>query len=116
MPRKDGLETLREIRQFDTGVPVIMFSSATSPLHVVDAIKSGANDFLPKPVSHEDLIKAIQKALRIRPEPDLTISAADSVSHSEEACIEASLWKKKLDLFLKQVGSSDVPVLVQGET
>ena len=46
MPRKDGIETLREVRQFDTGLPIIMLSSAPSPLHVVDAIKSGANDFL----------------------------------------------------------------------
>ena len=116
MPRKDGLETLREIRQFDTGLPIIMLSSASSPLHVVDAIKSGANDFLPKPASHEDLIKAIQKALRIRPELGMTISATESVPRAEEACIASSSWSKKLDLFLRQVGSSEVPVLLQGET
>src|SRR5882762_4688332 len=84
MPRKDGLETLREIRLFDTGLPIIMLSGASSPLHVVDAIKSGANDFLPKPVSHEDLIKAIQKALRIHPEAEVTSSAAELAPTSEE--------------------------------
>jgi len=116
MPRKDGLETLREIRQFDTGLPIIMLSGASSPLHVVDAIKSGANDFLPKPVSHEDLIKAIQKALRIHPEMDMTVAARESAPCSREACIASSSWTKKMDLFLKQVGSSEVPVLLQGET
>src|SRR5579862_3786609 len=114
MPRKDGLETLREVRQFDTGLPIIMLSSASSPLHVVDAIKSGANDFLAKPVSHDDLIKAIQKALRIR--PDVEMTAAESVPRPKEACIVSSPWTKKLDLFLKQVGSSEVTVLLQGET
>jgi two-component system, NtrC family, response regulator AtoC len=116
MPRKDGLETLREIRQFDTGLPIIMLSRASSPLHVVDAIKSGANDFLSKPVNHEDLIRAIQKALRIRPEADVTSSAAESTPTFEDACIASSSWSKKLDLFLRQVGSSEVPVLLQGET
>src|SRR5579862_9001661 len=115
MPRKDGLETLREVRQFDTGLPIIMLSSASSPLHVVDAIKSGANDFLAKPVSHEDLGKAIQKALRIRPNQDLS-PEVDNVPLTEDACIPSSSWTKKLDLFLNQVGTSDVPVLLQGET
>ncbi len=116
MPRKDGLETLREIRQFDTGLPIIMLSGASSPLHVVDAIKSGANDFLPKPVSHEDLIKAIQKALRIPLEMEMTVATTESVPRFGEACIASSSWTKKMDLFLKQVGSSEVPVLIQGET
>jgi DNA-binding NtrC family response regulator len=114
MPRKDGLETLREVRQFDTGLPIIMLSSASSPLHVVDAIKSGANDFLGKPVSYEDLSKAIHKALRIRPED--SAPAAEPRTPPAETCIPTSSWTKKLDIFLKQVGSSEVPVLLQGET
>jgi len=115
MPRKDGLETLREIRQFDTGLPIIMLSGATSPLNVVDAIKSGANDFLAKPVSHGDLGAAIQKALRVRsnagPSP-----AAESTAPTAEPFTASSSWTKKLELFLNQVGSSEVPVLLQGET
>jgi two-component system, NtrC family, response regulator AtoC len=115
MPRKDGLETLREIRQFDTGLPIIMLSGATSPLNVVDAIKSGANDFLAKPVSHEDLGLAIQKALRIRINPT-PAPVSETVTPSAEPFTASSSWTKKLDLFLNQVGSSEVPVLLQGET
>jgi DNA-binding NtrC family response regulator len=63
MPRKDGLETLRDIRKADRELPVIMLSGASSPLKVVEAMKSGATDFIPKPVSHEDLCDAIEKAL-----------------------------------------------------
>src|SRR5229473_970875 len=36
MPRKDGLETLREIRRLDTGLPIIMLSGVSSPLRGVD--------------------------------------------------------------------------------
>jgi len=111
MPGKDGLETIREIRQFDTGLPTIVLSS--SSLNVVDAIKSGANDFMAKPVNHEDLDKAVQKALRIRSELDTTPETAPL---DENACIASSAWTRKLDMFLKQVGSSEVPVLLQGET
>src|SRR5438093_8544556 len=37
MPRKDGMETLREIRRINPGVPVIMVSGLSSPLNVVEA-------------------------------------------------------------------------------
>src|SRR5262249_4201459 len=50
MPRKDGLETLKEIRRNDLDTPVIMISGASSPLNVVEAMKSGATDFIGKPV------------------------------------------------------------------
>src|ERR1700687_2382071 len=66
MPRKDGLETLRDIRRFDRELPVVMLSGASSPLKVVEAMKSGATDFIPKPVSHEDLCEAIEKAVGVR--------------------------------------------------
>src|ERR1700687_3416870 len=65
MPRKDGLETLREIRRFDRELPVVMLSGASSPLKVVEAMKSGATDFIPKPVSHEDLRDATENALGV---------------------------------------------------
>jgi two-component system response regulator AtoC len=115
MPRKDGLETLREIRQFDPNLPIVMLSGATSPLNVVDAIKSGANDFLAKPISHEDLGKAIQKIVRTRIER-VPAPAPQIPTPTVEAFPVASLWTKKLDLFLNQVGFSEAPVLLQGET
>lgn len=116
MPGKDGLETLREIRQFDTRLPIIVLSGASSPLKVVEAIKGGANDFLPKPTSHEDLVRAIQNALQVRPPLAAASATAEDSMATEEACVVSSSWTRKLDLFLNQVGSSEVPVLLQGET
>jgi len=116
MPRKDGLETLREIRKFDTGLPVIMLSSRSSPVTAADAMKSGCSDFLVKPVSHEDLSKAIQKALRFRHHPDPERGSTEQLPISESSPVVSSSWTKKVDLFLEQVGSSEVPVLLQGET
>jgi len=115
MPRKDGLETLREIRTFDTGLPVIMLSSRSSSVTVADAMRSGASDFLVKPVSHEDLSKAIQKALRFR-HVEAEPNSAECSPLSDISPVVSSSWTKKLDLFLEPVGSSEVPVLLQGET
>src|SRR5436305_12310395 len=63
MPRRDGFEALKEIRRFNTDLPVIMISGAASALNVVEAMKNGATDFISKPINPEDLRKALKSAL-----------------------------------------------------
>jgi two-component system response regulator AtoC len=116
MPRKDGLETLREIRRQNQDLPIIMLSGASSPLKVVEAMKSGATDFIPKPVSHEDLCNAIEKALGNGAVIGRTahVVSDQPALKSQGDC--AAVRIKSVDPLLKQVGSSEVPVLIQGET
>src|ERR1041385_6284524 len=75
-PGKGGLEIMREVRQFDTGLPIIALSSGGSPAQVEAAVRSGASDFLAKPVGHEELNRAIHKALRMRPEETADLAVA----------------------------------------
>jgi two-component system response regulator AtoC len=117
MPRKDGLETLRDIRKMDRDLPIIMLSGASSPLKVVEAMKSGATDFIPKPVSHEDLCSAIEKALGTgalngHGKPPVMDQPALKASGNDTAVVRV----KAVEPLLKQIGSSEVPVLIQGET
>src|ERR1051325_6702795 len=114
MPRKDGLETLRDIRRFDRDMPVVMLSGASSPLKVVEAMKSGATDFIPKPVSHEDLRDAIEKALGIS--HTFPAHEVDEPSQKVEPGFANAVRVKAIDPLLRQIGPSDVPVLIQGET
>jgi two-component system response regulator AtoC len=110
MPHKDGLETLRDLRQIDSTLPVIMLSGAPSPWTIVDAMKSGASDFLAKPVSHEDLGEAIRKTLRHAP---LDAVCASPPAHHDGW---SGTWMNSLEPLLNRVGPSDVPVLLEGET
>jgi two-component system chemotaxis response regulator CheY len=64
MPRKDGLEALTEIRQFDPQAKVIMLTALDQQSVVTQAIQFGAKDFLVKPVPPHQLIMAVQKVLR----------------------------------------------------
>jgi two-component system response regulator AtoC len=117
MPRKDGLETLRDIRRADRDLPIIMLSGASSPLKVVEAMKSGATDFVPKPVSHEDLCRAIEKALGNGALNGVGAHAvSDQPALKSEGVLPGAVRVKAIDPLLKQVGSSEVPVLIQGET
>jgi len=46
MPGHDGIETLREIRQIQPDLPVVMTSGYAFPLNVVAAMKNRATDFV----------------------------------------------------------------------
>ena len=61
MPVMDGLTALREIRQFDRDLPIIMFSSQThkGAEITLDALTLGASDYVGKPTNVADRAEAI---------------------------------------------------------
>ena len=91
MPHKDGLDVLREIRSVDKDLPIIMISGASSPLNVVDAMKSGATDFLGKPVNHDDLRRTIKVALEKRVN-DVVTQAKSDLDSARKAGAQLSFW------------------------
>ena len=115
MPRRDGLETLKEIRRINPSVPVIMLSGASSPLNVVEAMKNGATDFLGKPVNHSDIGKVLRTALEIR-EPIRTEAAAPPPVATNAMFFGQNAQMKELQSLLPQVGWSEAPALLLGET
>lgn len=62
MPVMDGIDALKEIRKVDAGAKVVMCSAMGQQDMVINAIQSGANDFLVKPFQKERVIEAISKA------------------------------------------------------
>jgi two-component system chemotaxis response regulator CheY len=61
MPVKDGLEALKEIIEYDKNAKVVMCSAMGQKKMVVDAVKSGAKDFLVKPFQKEKAIESLKK-------------------------------------------------------
>ncbi len=115
MPRKDGIETLREIRQFQKNLPVIMLSGASSATTIVEAMKCGANDFLAKPVGNQQLVDAIQRTLSAEVlAPETEMVQARPVLARKPA--DPHSWMTKMVTFLNRVGESDAPLLLNGET
>jgi DNA-binding NtrC family response regulator len=66
LPGMTGLEMLQLIRRMDSHVPVIMMTAFGTVENAVEAMKSGASDFLLKPFSLDQLISVVNKALEIR--------------------------------------------------
>ena len=63
MPRKDGLQALTEIRQFDASAKVIMLTATDQELALTRAIHLGARDFMTKPIPPARLLAALRRAL-----------------------------------------------------
>lgn len=63
MPRMDGLELQRRLRDLDAGLPVIVMTGHGDVPLAVEALKAGAIDFIEKPFDDEVLLSAIRSAL-----------------------------------------------------
>jgi two-component system, chemotaxis family, chemotaxis protein CheY len=63
MPEMDGLQALRAIKQLDPGARVAMVTAMGQRQVVMDAVKSGARDFVVKPFQPDRVLAAIEKML-----------------------------------------------------
>ncbi|MDR3602980.1 MAG: response regulator [Desulfosporosinus sp.] len=63
MPEMDGLQAVKEIRKRNPKARIIMCSAMGQQSMVIEAIQSGARDFVVKPFQAERVIEAITKAL-----------------------------------------------------
>jgi two-component system, NtrC family, nitrogen regulation response regulator NtrX len=66
MPGMDGIETLRAIKKKFPNIPVVMITGHGTIESAVDATKSGAYDFLEKPLSIDKVMVTINNALNFR--------------------------------------------------
>jgi two-component system response regulator AtoC len=114
MPNRDGIDTLREIRRTHPNLPVIIVSGASSTLNVVTAMKSGATDFLCKPVAHDDLRKAVARALEMKGVEYVAPSRA--AGPGTKVFLGKNPRMKEIQALIGQIGWSEAPVLIQGET
>lgn len=63
MPDMDGIEAVKEIKAFDSEAKIIMCSAMGQQSMVMDAIKSGAKDFIVKPFQSDRVLEAIRKVV-----------------------------------------------------
>lgn len=63
MPELNGIETLREIREKFSGVPILMMTSKNTMSNIVEAMEQGANDYIIKPFTAEILLSKVSQFL-----------------------------------------------------
>jgi DNA-binding response OmpR family regulator len=80
LPTMDGFELLRELRARGSAIPVIMLTARSSTRDTVTGLDAGANDYVPKPFTFEELLARVRSRLRESvPQPGVSISHGDVV-------------------------------------
>ena len=63
MPGMDGYELCRQVKERDPDLPVVLLTSMTDPLDVINALSAGADNFLRKPYKPEELVHRVRSML-----------------------------------------------------
>jgi two-component system, OmpR family, response regulator len=69
MPEMDGLTLAKEIRKINQEIPVIFLTAKNQKEDIIEGFKTGADDYLTKPFSMEELLYRIEAILRRVTEP-----------------------------------------------
>ena len=80
LPGLNGLEVLRRLRKEGSSVPVIMLTARDAVMDKVTGLDMGADDYVTKPFSIEELLARIRAALRkqtVQKKEDSLLSCAD---------------------------------------
>ena len=119
LPDTDGLTVLRQLKEQQPTVPVILLTAFASIQTAVEAIKQGAYDYAKKPFEFETLLLTIGKALetsQLRREVK-ALRARDSEPHAFDRVVGESPALQAVKAVMAKVAASPAStVLLQGET
>ncbi len=116
MPGMNGIEALHEIKKMDPALPVIMITAYGTIDRAVEAIKSGADDFVTKPFDPDHLAMVVKKALeraRLKTEVELLTRELAGRYHLIAGKSEAM---RKVIADAKKAAASKATVLLLGES
>ena len=118
MPDVNGLDLLRNIRENDQQVPVVMITAYGTIQNAVEAMRLGADDFLPKPFEPDELrmvVSRILKARRLTLE-NLYLKEELRRKEGETRIVGQSRALKILLDQVRRVAPTDSTVLITGES
>jgi two-component system response regulator AtoC len=101
LPGIDGVETLKALKAVDRRVPVVMLSGHGQTRTIVEALRSGAADFLRKPFELADLELALDRAI--------------AGSRRQPEAVSAPVAPARAPV-VERVADTDITVLIRGES
>lgn len=106
LPGMSGLELLRRVKRMRPGIRVVVMSAFGEPKDIVEAMRAGADEFLPKPFDLDVFTSVLDRLMALveAPPPD-----------PREPWIAHSAAMRALDEAVGKAADSRVPVLLCGE-
>lgn len=109
MPDGTGLDLVKHIAEFHTGLPVAVITAHASAENAVSALKLGAFDYLTKPISLKQLRPLIEFAIKLSIQPQANqANTVDMIGESEPIQYVRNMIAK--------LARSQAPVYVSGES
>ncbi|MDX2053102.1 MAG: sigma-54 dependent transcriptional regulator [Polyangiaceae bacterium] len=118
MPRLDGMQLLRRALEIDNNLPVILLTAHGTVDNAVEALKTGAFDYITKPFDQEEVRGIVRKALRTRDlsAQEASVSLPRTPSDAPYGIIGQSQAIAELYAILRRAADSPSTVLVSGES
>ena len=118
LPGKDGVTLLKEIQAMYPDVPVIMCSASTEVQPVVDAVRTGADDYITKPFDVTAIRLAVKRALErsaLRRRVEVLQTEVSREYPIDGIIGESPAFRKALD-DARKAAESEATVLIVGES
>jgi len=118
LPGMNGLEFLATLRRQNSRIPVIVITAFGSVETAVEAIKSGAADFVTKPFSLDHLMAVIRKALEVRAlrEENTRLREELGVRYEFDNIVGRSPAMQEIFSAITRVAPTRATVLLAGES
>jgi len=118
LPGKNGIEVLRQIREVNKDIAVIMMTAYESLETAIEAIREGAYDYLVKPISIDEILIAVNRALerKLLQQENIYLQRQVENQYCFDKIIGKSDKMQEVYRIIKDVLTSPAPVLLEGES
>jgi two-component system nitrogen regulation response regulator GlnG len=119
LPDQSGLDVLRELRQIDARIPVVLVTVVRSADSAIEAMRQGAYDYLLKPLDLQKLDRVIGEALkvaRLMRQPAVSVGTPPDDEPAGEAIVGSSRAMQEVYKAIGRVADQTFPVLITGES
>jgi len=115
MPKMTGIELLHKIKQLDPDVGFILITAFATTETAIDALKSGAQDYVTKPFDFSEILMAVKK-ISFSGQQGYNYSANGNASSEDFKTKSKSLKMQEVLQLARQVAAVNSTVLLTGET
>lgn len=102
LPKINGLDLCKAIRIKDTTTPIVFLTAKDTVLETIEGLKAGANDYIKKPFSFEELVERIKIHFRNQKTPEILTLGAIQINLAQHTVssnnINVSLTQREFEL------------------